>query len=99
MFVYIVHVHVKPEFTEQFKEASVKNAMNTVKEPGNYRYDVLQQPDDPARFVFYEVYSDETALDFHKQSAHFSEWKTAVLPWLAEPFHAVKYSDVFYTET
>jgi autoinducer 2-degrading protein len=97
MFIYIVHINVKPEFVEQFKAESQENARNTVKEPNNIRFDVLQQPDDSTKFVLYEIYTDEAALDSHKQTAHYTQWKSAVDPWMAEPRKATKYAELFFT--
>ena len=98
MFIYIVHLNIKPEFIEQFKAESLVNAQNTVNEQGNHRFDVLQQSEDPAKFVLYEVYTDESALESHRQTAHYARWKSAVEPWMAEPRKAFKYSELFYTK-
>ncbi|MDR3181929.1 MAG: antibiotic biosynthesis monooxygenase [Planctomycetaceae bacterium] len=99
MFIYIVNVNVKAEFVEEFKAESLNNACNTVREPDNIRFDVLQNPDDPSKFVLYEVYKDAAGLDAHKQTAHYAHWKSAVEPWMAEPRQAVKFAPVFFTET
>ena len=56
MLIVHVHVHVKPEYVEAFKKASLANARESVKEPGIARFDVAQQQDDPTRFVFVEAY-------------------------------------------
>src|SRR5256885_5917004 len=64
MFIAAVTVHVKPEFVEQFIPATLDNATNTRKEPGNIRFDVAQAIDDPARFLLYEVY--HTPEDFKR---------------------------------
>ncbi|MDR3234676.1 MAG: antibiotic biosynthesis monooxygenase [Planctomycetaceae bacterium] len=98
MFIYVVNVSVKAEFAEKFKAESLKNAQNTVKEPNNIRFDVLQSPDDPSKFVLYEVYQDAAALDEHKQTSHYARWKAAVDPWMAEPRKAAKLEEVFFTE-
>ena len=97
MFIYIVHITVKPEFIEEFKAETLANARGTVSEPNNYRFDVLQQSDDPAKFVLYEVYADESALEEHRQTAHYARWKSTVEPWMAESRKAVKYAELFYT--
>ena len=97
MFIYIVHISVKPEFVEQFKAETLANAQGTMNEPNNYRFDVLQQSDDPTKFVLYEVYADESALEEHRQTPHYAHWKSAVEPWMAEPRRAVKCSELFYT--
>ena len=98
MFIYIVHINVKPEFVEKFKAETLFNAQNTVNEPNNRRFDVLQQADDPTRFTLYEVYADESALEEHRQTAHYTRWKSTVEPWMAEPRRAVKYSALFYSK-
>jgi hypothetical protein len=56
MFIVHVFVHVKPELVEAFKEATIENARSSVQEPGIARFDVVQQQDDPTRFVLVEVY-------------------------------------------
>jgi (4S)-4-hydroxy-5-phosphonooxypentane-2,3-dione isomerase len=95
MFLFCVHLRVKPEHREQFIEASLENARNTIREPGNLRFDVLQQADDPVRFVYYEVYRDEAAAKVHKASAHYARWAETVPPLLAEPRSSVKYFTLF----
>ena len=97
MFIYIVHIHVKPECVEEFKAETLANARSTVNEPNNHRFDVLQQSDDPTKFVLYEIYTDESALEEHRKTAHYARWKSAVEPWMAEPRKAVKYSALFLT--
>src|SRR5512146_409912 len=56
MQIVHVHVHVKPEFVEAFKQATVENASHSVKEAGIARFDVIQQTEDPTRFILVEVY-------------------------------------------
>ena len=98
MFIYIVQITVKPEHIESFKAETLMNAQNTVHEPNNYRFDVLQQADDPSKFTLYEVYADESALESHRQTAHYIRWKSRVESLMAEPRKAVKYSELFYTK-
>jgi len=50
MHVVCVHVHVKAESREEFIRATLGNARHTVEEPGNLRFDVIEQIDDPTRF-------------------------------------------------
>ena len=95
MFVVCVHVHVKPEHCEALIEASLENAQNTVREPGNLRFDVLQRADDPNRFLLYEVYRDEAGMKAHKETAHYARWAEAVAPWMAEPRQGVKYNSLY----
>jgi autoinducer 2-degrading protein len=95
MYVVCVHVHVKPDDREDFIQATLENARNTVHEPGNLRFDVLQQADDPNRFVLYEAYCDEAGAAAHKDTPHYAAWRDAVAPWMAEPRHGVKHTSLF----
>jgi quinol monooxygenase YgiN len=95
MIVVHVHVHVRPESVEDFRRATVENARNSVQEAGVARFDVMQQTDDPARFVLVEVYRDQEAILKHKDTAHYATWRDAVAPMMAEPRTSVKYSNVF----
>ena len=78
MFVVHIYVQVKPEYIEEFKQICVENAQNSVKEAGIKRFDVLQQSDDPTRFVLVEAYTDESGIGQHKQTAHYSKWQKTV---------------------
>ncbi len=95
MFIVHVHVHVKPEFVEQFKAATVENARHSVREPGVARFDVLQQSDDPTRFVLVEVYRTPADADRHKETKHYQVWRDTVAEMMAEPRSSVKYGNVF----
>ena len=85
MHVTLVHVHVLPEHVADFIEATGPNHVGAVDEPGCLRFDVLQAPDDPTRFVLYEAYRDAEASAAHKETAHYLAWRAAVADWMAEP--------------
>jgi (4S)-4-hydroxy-5-phosphonooxypentane-2,3-dione isomerase len=95
MLIVHVHVRVKPEFIEAFRAATVENASNSVKEAGIARFDVIQQADDPARFILVEVYRTLEATARHKETAHYLKWRDAVGPMMAEPRTSVRYSNAF----
>ena len=95
MNIVHVHVHVKPEFVEAFKQATIENASNSVKEVGIARFDVIQQTDDPTRFILVEVYRSADAPAAHKETAHYAKWRDTVADMLVEPRQGVKYSNVF----
>jgi quinol monooxygenase YgiN len=95
MIVVHVHVHVKPESTEDFKQASLENARNSIQEPGVARFDVVQQEDDPNRFVLVEVYRDEGAPAAHKETAHYQKWRDTVAEMMAEPRRGIRYTNLF----
>jgi autoinducer 2-degrading protein len=98
MLIVHVHVHVKPECVEAFKSATLANVRASLLEPGVARFDVVQQQDDPARFVFVEVYRDAAAAATHKETAHYPVWRDAVAPMMAAPRQSVKFDNVFPEE-
>jgi quinol monooxygenase YgiN len=95
--LHIVHVHVrvKPEHVESFKAASMENARNSVLEPGVARFDVIQEREDPARFVLLEVYWNAQAAVCHKETAHYATWRDTVAEMMAEPRQGIKYLNIF----
>lgn len=95
MLVVHVHVHVKPEFVDAFKAATVENANHSVREAGIARFDVIQQADDPTHFVLQECYRTPDAPAAHKKTAHYLKWRDAVAEMMAEPRSSIKYSNVF----
>jgi (4S)-4-hydroxy-5-phosphonooxypentane-2,3-dione isomerase len=95
MLVVHVHVQVKPEFVEAFRDASVANAAQSIHEPGIARFDVLQQADDPTRFILVEVYRNGEAPAAHKETAHYAVWRDAVASMMAEPRTSVKFSNLY----
>jgi quinol monooxygenase YgiN len=95
MFIVHVFVHVKPDQVEAFKEASLENARNSVQEPGIARFDVVQQLDNPNRFVLVEVYRTPDDPAKHKETAHYAKWRDTVADMMAEPRSSLKYANVF----
>lgn len=91
MIVTCVHVHVKPEAVDNFIKASVLNHIGSVKEPGNLRFDFMQQADDPCRFMLYEAFESEEAVTVHKTADHYLKWRDIVKDMMAEPRYGVKY--------
>ena len=95
MHVTLVHIRVKPERLADFITATRKNHEESVKEPGNRRFDVFQDPEDPTRFILYEVYVSEADAVAHKQTTHYFAWRDAVTDMMAEPRRAVPYRGLF----
>ena len=95
MLIVHVHVRVKPECVEEFKQATLANARESLQEPGVARFDVVQQQDDPTRFVLVEVYHDPAAAVAHKEMKHYAVWRDAVASTMAEPRHGVKFNNLF----
>ena len=95
MLIVHVFVQVKPDCVEAFKAASLENARHSVQEPGIARFDVIQQVDDPTRFVLVEIYRTATAPTQHKETAHYAAWRDTVADLMAEPRNSVKYANLF----
>ncbi len=94
MFIVHVFVHVKDDQVEAFKAATVENASNSIAEAGIARFDVLQQKDDPTRFVLVEVYRTADDPGRHKETAHYAKWRDTVAEMMAEPRSAIKYDNI-----
>ena len=95
MLVVHVHVHVKAGCVEAFRETTLANARASVLEPGVARFDVIQQADDPTRWVLVEVYRTPEAAARRKETAHYAAWRDAVAHMMDEPRSSVKYSNAF----
>jgi (4S)-4-hydroxy-5-phosphonooxypentane-2,3-dione isomerase len=95
MLIVHVDVHVKPEFIDAFKAATVENARTSVQEPGIARFDVIQDHADPAHFVLVEVYRTPDDPARHKETAHYAVWRDAVAEMMAVPRTSAKYENVF----
>jgi autoinducer 2-degrading protein len=94
MLVVHVHVKVKPDFIEAFREATIANAESSRKEPGIARFDILQQSDDPTRFLLVEAYRDAEAPATHKETQHYKAWRDGVAHMMAEPRQSVKFTNI-----
>ena len=95
MLVVLVHCHIKPEHIGAFQAASLENARNSIQEPGIVRFDVIQQDDDPTRFVLVEIYRTPAAPAQHKETQHYLTWRDTVVDMFVEPRVGVKYHNLF----
>jgi (4S)-4-hydroxy-5-phosphonooxypentane-2,3-dione isomerase len=98
MLTLIVNIHIKTDSIEAFRDATIENARNSRLEPGVARFDVLQQADDPSRFVLYEAYRDNAAAAAHKETAHYQAWLVKVDQMFAEPRTRALYNCVSPTD-
>jgi quinol monooxygenase YgiN len=94
MLILIVNIHIKTDHIEAFRAATMENARNSRQEPGIARFDLLQQTDDPARFVLVEAYRDQAATVAHKETAHYHAWLAAVDDMFVEPRTRALYTNV-----
>jgi autoinducer 2-degrading protein len=94
MIATLVHVYVKEEYIDQFIEATLENHRASIQEPGNLRFDVLQDDENPAKFTLYEAYESEEAAAAHKKTEHYKKWKETVADWMDKPREGVKHQIV-----
>ncbi|WP_413491734.1 (4S)-4-hydroxy-5-phosphonooxypentane-2,3-dione isomerase [Morganella psychrotolerans] len=71
MNVTLVEINVKADKVDEFIAVFRENHLGSVKEPGNLRFDVLQDPDIQTRFYIYEAYTDDAAVAAHKKTQHY----------------------------
>jgi autoinducer 2-degrading protein len=95
MLIVHVHVNVKPEAVDAFRQATLENARNSVREPGIARFDVLQQSDDPTKFILVEIYRAPDDPARHKETKHYQTWRDTVAEMMAEARSSVKYTNLF----
>ena len=95
MLIVHVHVHVKADSIEAFRDATVQNATHSVREPGIVRFDVIQQVDDPTHFLLVEIYRTDADPARHKETEHYHVWRDTVATMMAEPRTSVKFNAVF----
>jgi autoinducer 2-degrading protein len=92
MVVTIVQVKVKAKYIQDFIEATKLNHQKSIQEPENMRFDILQAPEEPTRFILYEAYQTEAGAKAHKQTQHYLTWRETVADWMAEPRQGISYN-------
>jgi len=91
MIVTFVHVWVKEKHIDDFIKATNENHNESVKEPGNLRFDFLRDAGNPAKFVLYEAYESEEAAADHKKTPHYLKWRDMVSDWMVKPREGIKH--------
>lgn len=95
MFVVIVDIVVKREFADDFRAAVLRQGRDSLRlEPGCLGFDILRDPDDPARFTLYETYTDAATFhDIHRATPHFQDYARTTAPWVESksmrPLHKI----------
>src|ERR1043166_2717339 len=95
MIIVHVHVRVRPEHIEAFKQATIANAHASLLEVGIARFDVLQQQNDLTRFVLVEAYRTVQAQAAHKETQHYQTWRDMVAPKVGGEKGSWKFYNLF----
>ena len=95
MQVTLVSVDVTPGDEEDFASESIANALASVEEPDNCRFDVLRAVEDPSKFLLVEIYKTAAGPVAHKETDHYAQWRENVQDMMATPRSARKYVPVY----
>lgn len=85
MQVTLVEINIKPERVHEFLDVFRANHEGAIAEPGNLRFDVLQDPEINTRFYIYEAYRDEAAVLAHKKTPHYLTCVEKLEQLMSEP--------------
>ena len=95
MIVTIVHVCVKPAHVEDFVNATKENHLHSLREKGNFRFDVLAEDSVPGKFILYEAYESQEYIDAHRNTPHYLKWRDTVAPWMEKPREGIRHTMIF----
>src|SRR5204862_5682421 len=74
MICLTVHVTVRAGGEQETGDMFRSYVKRVQTEPGSMRFDVLESRKDIRRFMLYELYRDDAALDAHRRTPHFLEY-------------------------
>jgi len=95
MQVTLVHVYVKSTDINDFIIACEKNHKASIKESGNFRFDILQQEDESTHFVLYESYKTLDDAMAHKNTQHYLEWRECVASMMEKPRTGIAFKGLY----
>jgi autoinducer 2-degrading protein len=82
---HTAHLRVREDVVEAFRDRLLRHARITRDaEPGCHRFDIHQETSDPTLFLLIEIYTDESALDLHRNSPHYLQFREDVKEWVVE---------------
>ena len=74
MICLTVHLFIKAGREQETADMFRSYVRLVQAEPGCIRFDVLQSRKDARRFLLYELYKDEAALEAHRRTPHYLEY-------------------------
>jgi autoinducer 2-degrading protein len=98
MIVTLVHIWVKDQFVDDFIRATIDNHEDTIKEPGNIRFDFLSDANDKTKFVLFEVFESEEAIAAHKNTSQYLRWRDTVADWMAQTRQGIRHQVICPTD-
>ena len=82
---HTAHLRVRPHIIEPFRQRVLRHArMCLDTEAGCHRFDVHQEKNDPTLFLLIEIYADDAALEDHRASPNYHQWRKDTDDWIVE---------------
>jgi autoinducer 2-degrading protein len=82
MFVMMVFIETRRDSVAEMRAALLLEARESLtREPGCRRFDVLEDPLEPAGFVLYQGFDDEAAYRAHIESERYAAFAVALEAW------------------
>jgi quinol monooxygenase YgiN len=85
MKVIAGHWRIKPEHKQAFVDLCLWTGAYSQKEAGYISYLFNESKMEANRFLFFEEWKDQAAIDFHVAQWYFKEFMEKVKPMLAAP--------------
>ncbi len=73
--VNAINLDVAPDKFDKFMEVAKENAAASTKDPGCREFNVVVAENDPHHVMFFEVYENAAALDYHRGTDHFKKFQ------------------------
>jgi quinol monooxygenase YgiN len=83
---FILHAHTKPEKSEAFEALFRAYVEPSRAEPGCVEYHMLRDAQDPALFIFFEVWASAEALAAHTALPHMQRFHEQRMDYLSQDF-------------
>lgn len=94
LITQIVYLAVNENNLEAFLAEIQANARESLKESGVQRFDILRETESRVRFVLYEVYDNQEALESHRLTQHLNRCLEYGVPLLAGPREKGLYENI-----
>jgi quinol monooxygenase YgiN len=79
-----INLDIVPEQFDKFMEVAKENAAASTKDPGCREFSVMVAQNDPHHVMFFEVYENAAALDFHRGTDHFKKYQAVTKDMVAK---------------
>ena len=71
---FVVYIAVRPGHEAAFLEGAFANQAGSIREPGNLRFEMYRNAENPCEFLFAEKYDSADSVTAHRQTPHFQSF-------------------------